>query len=78
MAAYQKKLGEVGLYSNDVRLWVNQEIRSDWQYYMKTTPDIYTAKKGEIRFLSGIYTIYGSGRTELWRKDYQGSLDEWR
>lgn len=78
MAEYQNALKKYGLFSKDTRLRVNQEIPADDRYYTATTPDIYTAET-EIRFLSGIYTIYRRNQpTELWRKDYQGSLDAWR
>lgn len=78
MAAYQETLREYGLFANDIRLRVNQEVQADDRYYTVTTPDIYTAET-EIKFLSGIYTIYHRNQpTELWRKDYQGSLDAWR
>lgn len=79
MAAYKERLAGYGLYAEDTRLWVNQEIRSDKRYDPVTTPDIYTAAEGGIHFLSGIYTIYGSDRSMvLLRKDYAGSLDGYR
>lgn len=79
MAAYKERLAGYGLYAGDTRLWVNQEIRSDKRYDPVTTPDIYTAAEGGIRFLSGIYTIFGSDRSMvLLRKDYAGSLDGYR
>ncbi|MCI8295599.1 MAG: S8 family serine peptidase [Lachnospiraceae bacterium] len=79
MAAYEERLVGVGIYTKDTRLQVNQEIQADKRYLTVTTPDVYTGAEGEIHFISGIYTIYGSGgSTALWRKDYAGSLDGYR
>ena len=79
MAAYEERLVGVGIYTKDTRLQVNQEIQADKRYLTVTTPDVYTGAEGEIHFISGIYTSYGSGgSTALWRKDYAGSLDGYR
>lgn len=79
-----------GLKVRDSRLWVVQgradenlsgEEYKKWydQFAEIAAPEVYTPVKGEIHFLCGVLE---ERRMEealcLYRRDYEGSLDEWR